>query len=121
MLRHRLPLFDEWFNRRNAKCSDASYKQKGDTKRSENEKDETNENDDTEDSGSTEDEYGDVQGSNTHNEQDSYISFENDTDDEIDTTAIEAEEWLENLEKEAQTKPLKRWRMRSFDVGSRLK
>ena len=31
----------------------------------------------------------DGQSSNTHNDQDSDISFENDTDDEIDTTVIE--------------------------------
>ena len=29
---------------------------------------------------------------NTHNDPDNNISFENDTDDEIDTTAIEEEE-----------------------------
>ena len=60
-------------------------------------KDETNENDDTEDLGSTEDEIEDGQSSNTHNDQDSDISFENDTDDEIDTTAIEEEECFEYI------------------------
>ena len=51
-------------------------------------KDETNGNDDTEDLGSTGDENEDGQSSNTHNDRDSDISFENDTCDEIDTTVI---------------------------------
>ena len=51
-------------------------------------KDETNEKEDTEYLGSTEDESEDGQSSNTHNDQDSDISFENYTDDEIDTTVI---------------------------------
>ena len=36
----------------------------------------------------------DGQSSNTHNDQDSDISFENDTDDDIDTTVLEEEEWI---------------------------
>ena len=60
-------------------------------------KDETNENDDTEVLGSTEDENEGGQSSNTRNDQDSDISFENDTDDEIDTTAIEEEDWIEHM------------------------
>ena len=34
----------------------------------------------------------------THNDQDSDISFESDTDEEIDTTAIE-EEWIEHMKR----------------------
>ena len=49
------------------------------------------------DLGCTEDENGDGQSPNTHKDQDSDISFENDTDDEIDTTAIEKEEWIEDI------------------------
>ena len=71
-------------------------------------KDETNEKEDTEDLGSTGDESEDGQSSNTHNDQDSDISFENDTDEEIDTTVIEEEDWIDYI-KEAQTKPWKRW------------
>ena len=57
-------------------------------------KDETNEKEDSEDMGSTGDESEDGQNSNTHNDQDSDISFENDTDEEIDTTVIEEENGL---------------------------
>ena len=62
-------------------------------------KDETKENDYTEDLSSIGDENGDGQSSNAHNEQDSDISIENDTDDEIDTTAIEEEEWIEYMKR----------------------
>ena len=47
-------------------------------KKIETRKDETNENDGSEDLGSTEDENEDGQSTNTHNAQDSDISFEND-------------------------------------------
>ena len=62
----------------------------------------------------------DGQSSNTCNDQDSNISFKNDTDDEIDMTVIEEENWIDSTEKEAQTEPWKRWKMRRFDVGTRL-
>ena len=88
----------EWFNRRNTKCFDSSYKRKRDKKIGKR-KDETNENDDTEDLGSTEDENEDGQNSNTHYDQDSDISFENGIDDEIDTTAIEEEECIDYIER----------------------
>ena len=42
---------------------------------------------------------------NTHKDQDSDVSSENDTEEEIDTTEIEEEDWIEYLEKEAQTMP----------------
>ena len=58
-------------------------------------KDETDENDDTEELGSTGDENEEGRSSDTHNDQDSDISFENDTDDEIDTTVIEEEAWID--------------------------
>ena len=48
---------------------------------------------------STEDENEDGQSSNTCNDQDSDISFENHADDEIDTTAIEEEEWIEYVKR----------------------
>ena len=67
---------------------------------------------------STEDENGNGQSSDTHNDQDSNISFENDTDDEMDTTEIEEEDWIDYIKK-AQKKPLIRWMTRRFDVGSR--
>ena len=68
-------------------------------KKTEKRKDKTNENDDTEDLGGTEDENEDGQSSNTCYDQDSDISFKNDTDEEIDTTAIEEEEWIEYMKR----------------------
>ena len=70
-------------------------------------KDKINENDDPENLGSTEDENEDGQSTNTCYDQDSDISFKNDTDEEIDTTANEEEEWVEYM-KRAQMKPLRR-------------
>ena len=64
-------------------------------KKIEKRKDETKENDDTIDLSSTEDENEDGQSSNTHNDKDSDICFESDTDDEMDTSEIEEEEWIE--------------------------
>ena len=58
-------------------------------KKIEKRKDKTNDNDDPENLGGTEDEKEDGQSSNTCCDQDSDISFKNDTDEEIDTTTIE--------------------------------
>ena len=38
-------------------------------------------------------------GSNTHNDQDSDVSFENDLEEEIDTTEIEEEDWIEYMKR----------------------
>ena len=54
---------------------------------------------DADDLGSTGDESEDGQGSKTHNGQDSDVSFENDTDEDIDTTVIEEEDWIEYIKK----------------------
>ena len=62
-------------------------------------KDETNEKKDTDDLGSTGDEWEVGQSSNRHKDQDSEISFENDTDEEIDTTVIEEEDWIEYIKR----------------------
>ena len=66
-------------------------------KKIEKRKDKTSENDDPENLGSTEDENEDGQSSNTCYDQDSDTSFKNDTDQELDTTAIEKEEWIEYM------------------------
>ena len=58
-------------------------------KKIEKREDKTNENDDPKNLGSTEDENEDGQSSNTCYDQDSDISFKNDTDKEIDTRAID--------------------------------
>ena len=62
-------------------------------------KDETKVKDGTEELSSTEDENGDGQSSDTHNDQDSNISFDNDTDDEMDTTEVEGENWIDYTKK----------------------
>ena len=55
----------------------------------------------TNDLGSTGDESEDGESSITHNDQDSDVSCENDTDGEIDTTVIEEEEdWIDHNEEE---------------------
>ena len=44
-------------------------------------------------------ESGDGQSATTHNDVDSEVSFEDDADDEIDTTLIEEEDWIENVKR----------------------
>ena len=53
----------------------------------------------TEKLGSTEDENEDGQSLNSCYDQDSDISFKNDTDEEIDTATIEEEEWIECIKR----------------------
>ena len=60
-------------------------------------KDKTNEEKDTNDTSSTGGESDDGQRSNTHEDQDSDVSFENDTEEELDTTVIEKEDWVDNI------------------------
>ena len=58
---------------------------------------------------STGDESEDGQSLNTHKVQDSDVSVENDTEEEIDTVEIEEEDWIESTWKDAQPMPCKRW------------
>ena len=51
---------------------------------------------------STDDESGDGQSTTTHNDVDSEVSFEDDADDEIDTTLIEEEDWIEYIERSTE-------------------
>ena len=53
---------------------------------------------DTNDLCSTDDESGDGLSTTTHNDVDSEVSFEDDADEEIDTTSIEEEDWIEDTE-----------------------
>ena len=48
---------------------------------------------------STDDESGDGLSTTTHSDVDSDVSFEDGADDEIDTTVIEEEEWIEYIKK----------------------
>ena len=60
----------------------------------------TNEETDTNDLSSSGDESEDGQSSNTHNDQDSDVSFEFDAEEEIDTTEIEEGDWIEYFKKQ---------------------
>ena len=51
---------------------------------------------------STDDESGDGQSTTTHNDVDSEVSFEDDADDEIDTTLIEVEDWIEYIKRSTE-------------------
>ena len=62
-------------------------------------KDQTNEECDTNDMSSTGDESEDGQSSDTHKDQVSDVSFENDTKEEMDTTEIEEEDWIEYIKR----------------------
>ena len=52
--------------------------------------------------GSSEDETEDGHSSITNCHQDSDISFMNDTDEEIDTTEIEEEDWIEYMKRSTE-------------------
>ena len=73
------------------------------------------------DLGSTGDESEDGQSSVTHNDQDSDVSFENDTDEEIDSTVIEEEDLIEYTKRSADEAIEKMDEMRRFNAGTRLK
>ena len=45
---------------------------------------------------------GDGQSTTTHNDVDSGVSFEDDADDEIDTTLIEEEDWIEYMKRSTE-------------------
>ena len=51
---------------------------------------------------STDDESGDGQSTTTHNDVDSEVSFEDDADDEIDTTLVEEEDWIEYIKRSTE-------------------
>ena len=66
---------------------------------------------------STDDESGDGQSTTTQNDVDSAVSFEDDASNEIDTTVIEEEDWIE-YKKEAVKMQWKRWNAQRFDAGT---
>ena len=59
----------------------------------------TNEEKDTNDLSSTGDESEDGQSSNTDKDQDRDVSFENDNEEEIHTTEIEEEDWIDCIKR----------------------
>ena len=64
---------------------------------------------------STDDESGGDQSTRTQNDVDSEVSFEDDADEEIDTTVIEKENWIEYIALKMQWK---RWNAQRFDAGT---
>ena len=48
---------------------------------------------------STDDESGDGQSTRTQNDVDSKVTFEDDLDEEMDTTAIEEEDWIDYIKR----------------------
>ena len=48
------------------------------------------------------DESGDGLSTTTHNDVDSEVSFEDDADEEIDTTSIEEEDWIEYIKRSTE-------------------
>ena len=48
---------------------------------------------------STDNESGDGESTNTHDDVDSEVTFEDDADEEMDTTAIEEEDWIECMKR----------------------
>ena len=59
----------------------------------------TNEEKDTNGLSSTADENEDGQSSNSHKDQDTDVSFENDAEEEIDTTETEEEVWADYIKR----------------------
>ena len=51
---------------------------------------------------STDDESGDGQRTSTQNDVDSEVPFEDDVDEEIDTTVIEEEDWIEYIKRSTE-------------------
>ena len=82
-------------------------------------KDKTNEKKNTNDLSSIGDEGEDGQSSNTHKDQDSDVSFEKDTEEEIDNTEIEEEEWIEYI-KRSTNDAIENMGNERFDAGTRL-
>ena len=51
---------------------------------------------------STDDESGDGQSTTTHHDVDSEVSFEDEADDEIDTTLVEEGDWIEHIKRSTE-------------------
>ena len=51
---------------------------------------------------STDDESGGGLSTTTHNDVDSHVSFEDDADEEMDTTSIEEEDWIEYIQRSTE-------------------
>ena len=79
----------------------------------------TSEEFDNIDSSCTDDGRGDGQSSVSHNDQDSDVSLEIGTDEEIDAAEIEEEEWIEYIRR-STIEAMEKMEMQRFDAGTRL-
>ena len=134
MLKHRLQLFDAaitpticypsgtwaWYNRRNAKCSDSSYKQKEDTKRSWNTESRPVKKLITMTRAALLTKAKTDKALSLTTTRTATCHSRVDNVEEIDTTEIEEEDCVDYEKKEAPTKPKKRWERRRLDAGTRL-
>ena len=68
---------------------------------------------------STDDESGDGQSTMTQNDVDSEVSFEDDADEEIETTVIEEEEedWIEFIKRSTED-AMEKWHTQRLDAGT---
>ena len=69
---------------------------------------------------STDDESGGGLSTTTRNDVDSDVSFEDDADEEIDTTSIEEEDWIEYIKRSTEEAIENEWKAQRFDAGTRL-
>ena len=91
----------EPYDRLSAKCFDSKGQNQKKYKKSTQDRKEENVEDEAEKEShkSSEDEAVEGSSSNTDCDQDSDVSFVNDTDEEIDTAEIEQEEWIEYIKR----------------------
>ena len=67
---------------------------------------------------STDDESGDGQSTKSKYDVDSEVTFDEDSDKEMDTISIEEEDWIEYIKKEAQLTLWTRWNVQRFVAGT---
>ena len=107
MLNHLLLLFEHerMIQPTQRKMSRLIFQTKRRYKKIEKQKNRTNEEieaTDFNDMRSTDDESGDGLSTTTHNDVDSEVSFEDDADEEIDTTSIEEEDWIDYIKRSTE-------------------
>ena len=66
---------------------------------------------------STDDESGDGWSTATHSDVDGEVSFEDDADEEIDTTVIEDEDWIEYIKRNTED-AMEKMNAKRFDAGT---
>ena len=67
---------------------------------------------------STDDESGDDQSTMTQNDVDSEVSFEDDADEEIDSTVFEEEDSIDYIKRSARKMQWKKWHTQRSDAGT---